>query len=331
MKPQPEHSYEAGPPVPYRTPESVLVIDDNRLSELIEDFFDEKTEATQRAYRKDIKNFADFLNVDSGEAAAKAFLGNGQGNANWTAMRYKKFMVKGQLSPATINRRLSSLRSLIDFSQQVGMIPWDLSVKSVKQRKYKDTRGPGIENIRKMATVIETYPSPRKERDRLIFRLLFILLLRRNAVATLDLSDFDQATNSLWYLPKGQTEKKFKEIPDAVLTALYGWIAVRGSEPGRLVYNLAVGGRGGRGITGLGIWQVIKRIGKDVGVNAWPHGMRHAGITVLCNLAATEGHSLKDVQDAADHASLQTTMIYWDRSHSKQGKMSSLLERSLAM
>jgi site-specific recombinase XerD len=59
--------------------------------------------------------------------------------------------------------------------------------------------------------------------------------------------------------------------------------------------------------------------------------MRHAGITLLCNLAATEGHSLKDVQEAADHASLQTTMIYWDRSHSKQGKMSSLLEKSLAM
>ena len=98
-----------------------------------------------------------------------------------------------------------------------------------------------------------------------------------------------------------------------------------------MLYNLIVGGGSGGGITGHGIWQIIKKIGKDAGVNARPHGMRHAGITVLCNLAATEGHSLKDVQEAADHASLQTTMIYWDRTHSNQSQMSNLLERSLAM
>ncbi len=331
MLTQPEHTYESGPPVPYRSPDAILRIDDNKLSELIEDFYEDKTDATQKAYRKDVKHFAEFLNVDSSGAVAKAFLGHGQGNANWTVMRFKKFMIKGQLAPATINRRLSSLRSFANFSQQMGMTPWDLSIKSVKQRKYKDTRGPSIENVRKMAAAIEAYDSPRKERDRLIFRLTFILLLRRNAVAKLELSDFDQATNSLWYLPKGHSEKKYKVIPDAVLTALNDWIALRGSEPGPLIYNLVVGNRGGCGITGIGIWKIIKRIGKEVGINVWPHAMRHAGITVLCNLAATEGHSLKDVQEAADHASLQTTMIYWDKANSQQGKMSSLLERSLAM
>ena len=109
---QPEHTYESGPPVPYRAPDAILRIDDHKLSDLVEDFFADKTAATQRAYRKDLKDFADFLKVDSVEDATKSFLGHGQGVANWRALKYRQHLVARKLSPATTNRRLASLRSL---------------------------------------------------------------------------------------------------------------------------------------------------------------------------------------------------------------------------
>lgn len=329
---QPEHNtYESGPPVPYRSPDAILRIDDNKLSDLVQDFFSDKTSATQRAYRKDLEDFAKFLKVDSVDDAAKAFLGHGQGTANWRALKYRQDLVSRKLAPATTNRRLASLRSLVNFSTQVGLVPWDLSVKSVKHQKYRDTFGPGKEVVLKMFAAVRDYPSPRKERDTVLLKLIYLLGLRRSEIAGLQLHDYDPGRKLLAVLGKGRSEKEILKISPGMIVSINEWIEKRGSEPGPLLNRLTVAGHTRNSMSPNGVYEIIKYIGRGIGVNVRPHGFRHTAITELCEEASKRGKTFKDVQDFARHKSPAVTLLYWDRAHSNQGEMSELLEEAIAV
>lgn len=320
-----------GAVVNYRKTDSVLVIDDGRLAELIADFFSDKTAATQRAYKKDLKDFANFLDQDSIQDASKYLLQHGQGAANWTSLRYRKDLVSRGLAPATINRRLASLRSLVDFAKHVGMIPWDISLKSVKHRKYRDTAGPGLPTVQKMFNFIGKHSSPRRERDRAVLGLIFFQGLRRAEVARLDFHDFDRGRYLLAVLGKGRSEKEFREIKSGLAQILIDWVQVRGDQPGPLIQSLYKNGDFRGGISENGVWHLIVETGRAVGVKVWPHAIRHTCITELCNTAIPAGLSLRDVMDFARHRNINTTMLYWDRSNSNQGKVASLLEQSISV
>jgi len=56
-------------------------------------------------------------------------------------------MLTAGLSPSTINRRLSTLRSLTRIFRTVGLIPWVLEVEGERQQKIRDTRGPGVNGV----------------------------------------------------------------------------------------------------------------------------------------------------------------------------------------
>lgn len=315
--------------VAYRKADSVLVIDEGRLAELIADFFSDKTAATQRAYKKDLKDFANFLDQESIQDASKYLLQHGQGAANWTSLRYRKDLVLRGLAPATINRRLASLRSLVDFAKHVGMIPWEISLKSVKHRKYRDTGGPGVEAIQKMFNFIGQYPSPRRERDRAVLALIFLQGLRRAEVARLDLHDFDPGRNLIAVMGKGRSEKEFRPIQSGLAQILADWIAVRGSNSGALIQRLYKNGQLKGGMSGGCVWHLITETGRAVGIRVWPHAIRHTAITELCNKAPQAGLNLRDVMEFARHRNINTTMLYWDRTHSNDDKMAALLEQSI--
>ena len=46
------------------------------------------------------------------------------------------------LQPATINRRLATLRSLVKFANTLGLVSWTLSVENLPVLPYRDTDGP---------------------------------------------------------------------------------------------------------------------------------------------------------------------------------------------
>ncbi|WP_175429998.1 hypothetical protein [Azospirillum argentinense] len=47
-----------------------------------------------------------------------------------------------KLTPATINRRLSALRSLVQLANLLGMVAWKIEVENVVAELYRDTAGP---------------------------------------------------------------------------------------------------------------------------------------------------------------------------------------------
>ena len=141
-------------------------------------------------------------------------------------------------APATINRRLAALRSLVKLARTLGLIPWVLEVDGLRTEAYRDTRGPGQAGFRKLLETLAGRSDGKAVRDRALLRLLYDLGLRRAEVVGLDVDDLDLAAGRIAVLGKGRTQKVALSLPRATHEALAAWLAVRGAQPGPLFMAL---------------------------------------------------------------------------------------------
>ena len=99
-------------------------------SRLVAAFLEGRNPRTLDAYRRDLEDFRAFLNVPTSNDAARVLLASGQGAANETALRYRADLLARKLAPATVNRRLAAVRSLVKLARLLGVVPWTLDVGS---------------------------------------------------------------------------------------------------------------------------------------------------------------------------------------------------------
>src|SRR3954453_14446022 len=100
-------------PVPRAPPPDLL----GPAARLAAAFFAGRSPHTLRAYRRDLEDFARFAGGASAEAAGRLLLAGGQGPANEGALRYRASLLECGLAPATVNRRLAALRSLVKLAR----------------------------------------------------------------------------------------------------------------------------------------------------------------------------------------------------------------------
>ena len=281
-------------------------IDTERLVKI---FLSNKSERTVTAYKKDPSDFARFLGIQDGnlDHAARLFFSNRRGGANALAAEYRGHLESRRLSPATINRRLSALRSMVEQAGTLGLIGWELKIKGPKSKQYRDTTGPGTRNIRRMFNIIQARRDAKGLRDFAILRLLYDLALRRGEVVSLDLEDIDLETGIVKILGKGRTEKEILTLPQPTIEALRSWLGVRGGGAGPLFTNFDRAGKSGR-LTGTGVYQIVRRLGNELGIKTRPHGIRHTSIS-----ACVAQFPLTDVQRFSRHKKLETVAIYVDQ------------------
>ncbi|MEW5804614.1 MAG: site-specific integrase, partial [bacterium] len=120
----------------------------HRRTSLIASFLRGRNVRTAQGYERDLTDFAGWLNAADIEGAAKSLLEGGQGEANRLALDYRAALIDRGLSPATINRRLSTLRSLVKLARTLGLIFWTLDVENIRAAPYRDIRGPGLSGYR---------------------------------------------------------------------------------------------------------------------------------------------------------------------------------------
>lgn len=292
-------------------------------SRLLRAWLDGRGERTIRAYSQDLEDFRAFLGAESVNGAAEELLARGHGAANETGLAYRAHLVGRGLAPATINRRLAALRSLVSLARTLGMVPWGLEVGSVKAETMKDTRGPGTSTVRAMLEELARRPGARAARDRAALRLLADLGLRRCEVVGLDVAHLDFAGARVAVLRKGKRERTWLSLTPAALEALRGWLEARGEEPGPLFRGI----RGER-LTGSGLWRVISTLGRRVGAKVRPHGLRHTAITEAVKRAQANGMQLEEVRDFSGHADVRTLMVYRDRERNVQGRLAALVSEA---
>ena len=292
--------------------------------EIIAIFLSSHSSATNVAYYKDLIALGGFLDVASAEEAGVWLLMTASSQVNMVAATWQRQMLSGGLAPATINRRIASIRSLLALGRALGATTSEIRLSDLRSCPTRDTRGPGAEAVAKMVALLEQKGTPKSLRDLAIIRLLYDLGLRRAETVSIDVDDINLEAGELWVKGKGRPAKERFSLPEPTARALIEWLEVRGEEAGPLFTNLDRAHGIGR-LSPSSVYRVVRELGERVGVRAHPHGLRHSSITAAIKLAAREGLDLSIVQAFSRHADPRTLFLYRDAEGDPQASMSSAI------
>ena len=299
------------------TLEITAVVSDDARVEIWDSFLSlQIKETTQRAYSKSLADFCQKIYSSlSLSDALQNFLLLSQSDALHQVLTYRKILIDLKLSSATINQRLSALKSLVDYARKRSLCSFTLiDVKGLRSQKYRDTRGRTVDEYRSVLAEIDRSTILGK-RDYAICRLLWDNALRRGEIVSLDRSNFLPQESRLMILGKGTLELQSIDLNPAVVTAINDYLLVKQSSD-----NLALFvSNNGKRLDGKDIARIVKKYAESVGIDLSPHRVRHSAITAY--LDVSEGN-VRAAQSLSRHQNLSTLMIYDDNRHQLQGKAS---------
>src|SRR3954470_13848830 len=252
---------------------------------LLDTFLAGRNPRTLAAYQADLEDFRRFMETwpvysptpPTVGKAVKGLLEGAKVMAGLYASEYRWQMHKRGLQVTTINRRLSTLRSLVKLANTHGLVTWTLSVESVPAPPYRNIGEPGREGFRALLKAAGAQPGPKGLRDVALLRLLHDLGLRRSEAVRLDVKDVDLPRNWIFIPGKGGVPRELVSLPEPTRPALAAWLEARGSEPGPLFVNFDRAGKGRR-LTGAAVYHIVSWLGAKAGFAVRPQGLRHLAI-----------------------------------------------------
>ena len=158
-----------------------------------------------------------------------------------------------------------------------------------------------------------------------MLRLMFDLGLRRGAVVSLDVEHLDLDEGGIQVKEKGRTARIRRSLPDETKTALRRWLHYRGDHFGPLFVNFDRAQKGHR-LSGRSVHRIVERIGRDLGFNVRPHGIRHTAVTTALELT---GGDVRRVRQFSKHADIRTVLRYDDARQDLGGQVSRMLAKSV--
>jgi integrase/recombinase XerD len=256
---------------------------------------------TGEAYANDLKVFRDFLTPEE--------------RADLTSVsrsRLIDFLMQGRkqgLQPATLARRLVSLKMFFRFLNQEGLLKSDLTDSMDSPSLWRHL--PEILSPQDVDRLLKA-PSPKTDlgkRDRAILDLMYACGLRVSELVnlTVDNLHFDQG-----YLRVTGKGRKQRLVPVARATAKH---VTQYLESVRPVFQsqapdtpevfLSVNGRP---LTRARIWQIIRDCARELNLpgTPHPHSLRHSFASHLLSAGAP----LRAIQEMLGHADISTTQIY---------------------
>ena len=242
-------------------------------------------EATRRAYRVDVEEFARWLgrrgtSIDAVDVRVLADYATELGRA-----RPRK------LAPATIGRKLAAVRSFLRFTLGPARVP-DASLAPRRPRRLPET--PRTDEVE---VALETLDgdSALALRNRALVELVYSAGLRSAEAVGLDLADVDFEQEQLHVRGKGGKERVVPLGEEAA-----HWLAryLRDARP-----QLARGAENAVFLSTRGRRLDTSTLRRTF---AHPHRLRHAFATHLLE----GGADLRTIQELLGHSSLSTTQMY---------------------
>jgi len=256
-------------------------------------------ERTRRAYGVDLGQFAEWA---GGLGMGPAGLGYRE------VRRYAAGLSADGAGPATVARKLASIRSLFDFlvrTERLGRNPADLVTAPKREGKL-----PKVLPAEQVRRLLERIPArtPLELRDRAMLELAYACGLRCEEIVNLDLGAVDFDSEQLRVLGKGEKERVLP-VGEPAQRALERYLA-RGrpaleadpSEPALFV------SKNGRRLSPsditrrLSLW--VRNAETIAGIS--PHSLRHSFATHLLE----GGADLRTIQELLGHSSISTTQVY---------------------
>ena len=283
-----------------------------------------RSKNTRAAYAFEIEAFAKFFAGGDIPKAVKQLLSLEDGPANAVADAWRQHKIREMQSSSTINRSMAALNSFVKAARRVGATKLRLEAKGEPSVPYRDTRGPGAANVRRMIEAAGRQKNAAKAaRDGAMLALLFHRGLRRGEVVSLNLSHVDLEAGTVSILGKGRTERTPLTIPPQICAALAAWLDHRGeagpNDP--LFIDLSSNSRSER-ISGCGIHHVVRKLGEEIGIRARPHGLRHSAITTALDAF---GGDYRKVKGFSRHRNIATVEKYDDNREDHGGQVADAL------
>jgi len=244
------------------------------------------SDATRRAYRNDLRDFAEWYGDRDVEAVDVRVL------ADWTA-ELGRARPGGKLAPATIARKLAALRSLIRFTLGPGRVP-DIPLAPRRGRRLPDA--PKTTDVDDLLEDLTRGEGALALRNRALMELVYSAGLRSAEAVSLDVADVD-FEQELVHVRQGKGAKD-RIVPLGEEAAW--WVAeyLRNGRP-----ELAVGGESALFVSVRGRRLDTSTLRRLV---PHPHRLRHAFATHLLE----GGADLRVIQELLGHSSLSTTQMY---------------------
>lgn len=295
-------------------------------NDFLAEFLSGRSPNTIQSYRDDLSSLAKFTNSPSSKEAIAFLILCSQGDANRLVLNFRNHLKESGLAPATINRKIATIRSCIKFARMCGVVNWSIEVQNLKSEPYRDTRGPGLQAFQKMISLLKLKKCAKSTRDMAILRLMFDLGLRVSEITQLNYEDLELDRNAIWIKGKGKSEKQLLYVPEETKLIISQWLHLRGTAYGPLFTNFDRA-RTRKRITRTGVYYFIIKLGLKAGIKTRPHGIRHLSITEACKAAQVNGLPLEDVLSHSRHKSVATLIIYRDQNENSQEQISKMISK----
>lgn len=239
---------------------------------------------------------------------------------------YIKQLHRDGLSPTSIARKASTIRSMFTYLTKKGIINLNPSkqIRTPKREKLL----PSILSIEQVNSLCNIPPSSDAAiRDKAMIELMYSSGLRLSEITSLNVDSIDFASRLLLVMGKGR-KQRYLPVGKKAINAIQLWVKTKRSytkDSNNALFLNRFGGRlSNRSVqTRLNYW--AKCLGINCKVN--PHMLRHSCATHLLEASG----DLRTVQEFLGHEDITTTQIYtnvdfkhlksvYDRAHPRAKK-----------
>ncbi|MGI4853897.1 MAG: tyrosine-type recombinase/integrase [Janthinobacterium lividum] len=217
------------------------------------------------------------------------------------------------LSPSTVNVRLSAVRKLVTEARKNGMLSAEeasnlTDIPNIRQKGTRLGNWLTKEQTRELLAVPDR-SCLKGKRDYTILALLVGCALRRRELASLRMEDVQMRENR-WVIAdlhgKGGRIRTVA-IPVWVKQGISAWQAAANIEKGPLLRSLNKVGKVGETLSDWAIWAVVTESAKQIGIEHFgAHDLRRT----CAKLCRKSGGDLEQIKFLLGHSSIQTTERY---------------------
>jgi len=254
---------------------------------------------TQQAYRRDLRDFSDWLAARPPASLTVRDLGD-----------YLRWLAARGLARASVARHAATLRTFYAFLQLEGVVresPAELLTAGRRADVIPGTLSPAqVDRLLEHPDAA----SPAGQRDRALLELLYATGCRASEVSAMRLTDLHLEESFCTCRGKGSKERVVP-LGRRAIAALRTWL----DGPRRAFASRMGGGpswvilsaRGNR-LSRMRIWEIVRLHADAAGIppDIGPHTLRHSFATHL----VAGGVDLRHVQEMLGHSSIATTQRY---------------------
>ena len=248
---------------------------------------------TERSYRSDLEQLADFLGdrdlAGIGHQDLRQFLGH---------------LITGKVKKSSLARKLSAIRAFFKYLNREGIVPGNPArlIATPKQ----DKRLPAVLTVDDALRLMNAPVGNAVDdlRDRAVLETLYSTGIRASELVGINFEDINRNDHLIRIRGKGRKER-IVPVGGKAIEAIDAYSARKNDKDnGASVFT----GPSGKRLTARTVQRILGNYRKKLGLSqkASPHTLRHSFATHLLE----SGADLRAIQELLGHASLSTTQRY---------------------